>query len=259
MLLIKRKNKNAKVNSKQILNLEGFAVPIHIHVEQRNGSRISLLKKKINIRLPSHFNQHERQREVKKLLAWATKRLAEKNIYSATILTRNYWEAQKIIIYNKTWAIVFIENATAKNYKATLSEHLSQVEIYGRFDGLGSNEINEVAKKLLIKIFTDFYRYDIANLVSEINDKALNAKYGKVSLKYINSRWGSCSMKGNISISLRLLFAPKEVLEYVILHELCHLEEMNHSLRFWLLVAKHMPDYKIHERWLKENGHLCDF
>ena len=95
-----------------------------------------------------------------------------------------------------------------------------------------------------------------------IEDKAvmtLNKKYNTVILKYLNSRWGSCSVKGNINISLRLLLAPMEVVEYVILHELCHLQEMNHSARFWHLVASYMPNYKNQERWLKENGHLCDF
>ncbi len=65
-------------------------------------------------------------------------------------------------------------------------------------------------------------------------------------------RWGSCSSKGNINLSWRLLMAPKEAVDYVIVHELLHLQEPNHSPRFWALVAKILPDYKKRQAVLKE-------
>jgi predicted metal-dependent hydrolase len=80
-----------------------------------------------------------------------------------------------------------------------------------------------------------------------------------VRLKYLHSRWGSCSSSSNINLSTRLLFAPEGVIDYVIIHELAHLQELNHSPRFWRLVAEAMPDYQLKEKWLKDNGHLCDF
>ena len=66
--------------------------------------------------------------------------------------------------------------------------------------------------------------------------------------------WGSCSEKGNINISTRLLFAPEDVLEYVCIHELAHLIEQNHSEKFWQLVKNAMPNYQEKRKWLKENG-----
>lgn len=68
------------------------------------------------------------------------------------------------------------------------------------------------------------------------------------------TRWGSCSTRGTLSFSWRLLMAPPEVLDYVVIHELAHLREMNHSPRFWALVEARCPDYKRHVRWLKEHG-----
>ncbi|MCB0682671.1 MAG: M48 family metallopeptidase, partial [Saprospiraceae bacterium] len=65
--------------------------------------------------------------------------------------------------------------------------------------------------------------------------------------------------KRNINLSTRLLFAPPKVIDYVIIHELAHLVEMNHSRRFWDLVAAAMPDYEEQEKWLKKFGHRCDF
>ena len=72
----------------------------------------------------------------------------------------------------------------------------------------------------------------------------------------MNHRFGSCSSKRNINIAYRLLFAPREVFRYVCLHELAHLKEMNHSKRFWSLVAGAMPDYKGHEKWLRDSGFM---
>lgn len=111
---------------------------------------------------------------------------------------------------------------------------------------------------LLIKLFLNYYRNNLINLVSEINDKTFGFSYNSVRLKYLKSRWGSCSGKRNINLSLRLLLLPDEIRDYVIIHELAHLREMNHSKAFWSLVEQHDPNYREHEKWLNKNGHLYD-
>ncbi|MGF1678277.1 MAG: M48 family metallopeptidase [Candidatus Methylacidiphilales bacterium] len=75
-----------------------------------------------------------------------------------------------------------------------------------------------------------------------------------VTVRNQSSRWGSCSQAGRLSLNWRLVQLPPAVRDYVILHELMHLLEMNHSARFWLLVEKACPEYKQHERWLKTNA-----
>lgn len=82
----------------------------------------------------------------------------------------------------------------------------------------------------------------------------LNVKYSRISIKDTSSRWGSCSSNGALSFSWRLILAPKNVMEYVIVHELCHLIEMNHSHRFWHLVEKTYPQHHEARIWLKKNG-----
>ncbi len=77
-----------------------------------------------------------------------------------------------------------------------------------------------------------------------------------VSISSARSRWGSCGAKGTINFSWRLAMAPPEVIDYVVVHELVHLIERNHSARFWRRVAEIIPDHKLHRRWLRENGHL---
>ena len=78
--------------------------------------------------------------------------------------------------------------------------------------------------------------------------------YGRITIRNQKSRWGSCSAKGNLNFNIGLLLAPPEVLDYVVVHELCHRKEMNHSPKFWAEVSKLIPDYKQHEKWLKDNG-----
>ena len=80
----------------------------------------------------------------------------------------------------------------------------------------------------------------------------------KISVKSLKSSWGSCSSNRNISFNWKLALAPPEILDYVIVHELCHLVHMNHSLEFWNLVEKVKPDAKACKIWLRKNGFLLD-
>lgn len=82
--------------------------------------------------------------------------------------------------------------------------------------------------------------------------------YNSLKITSARKRWGSCSSRGNINFSWRLIRAPEKIVDYVIAHEVSHLAHKNHSVRFWNFVETLMPDYKIHHKWLRENGFLLD-
>jgi len=90
--------------------------------------------------------------------------------------------------------------------------------------------------------------------LQQINAAHFNVPVTRLKLSPTRSRWGSCSSGGTISISSRLLGAPSKCLHAVLVHELAHGIEMNHSDRFWKLVYDAMPDYDAAHGWLKENG-----
>ncbi len=78
--------------------------------------------------------------------------------------------------------------------------------------------------------------------------------FQRITIRDQKTRWGSCSAGGTLSFNWRLMLAPPAVLDYVVVHELCHLTHMNHSAAFWTLVESVCPDYRIHRKWLKEHG-----
>lgn len=83
----------------------------------------------------------------------------------------------------------------------------------------------------------------------------LGVDYGRISIRNQTTRWGSCSSKGNLNFNCKLMLVPEEILDYVVVHELCHRIHMNHSKAFWAEVAAILPDYASRKNWLKQNGH----
>lgn len=101
-----------------------------------------------------------------------------------------------------------------------------------------------------------WYRERTREIAAERADwysKITGWKYKSISVTGARSRWGSCSHKDSINFSFRLAMVPPEVIDYVVAHELAHILEKNHSARFWDKVRTVLPDYKIRQRWLKEN------
>ena len=82
----------------------------------------------------------------------------------------------------------------------------------------------------------------------------IGVTYGRISIRHQKTKWGSCSSKGNLNFNCLLMLAPEEVRDYVVVHELCHRKQMNHSPAFWAEVERILPDYREARRWLKTHG-----
>jgi len=96
-------------------------------------------------------------------------------------------------------------------------------------------------------------RFLVLNKLEKYN-QVYNFKYNRVSIRDQRTRWGSCSKKGNLNFNYKIAFLPEELADYIIVHELCHLKEFNHSSRFWDLVARAFPNYLELRRTLRKTN-----
>ena len=108
------------------------------------------------------------------------------------------------------------------------------------------------------EVFIQWYKTKASELIPPRVDYFTNItkdKYGIIKITSAEKRWGSCSSLGNLNFSWRLIMAPQQIIDYVIVHEIAHLTEKNHGKKFWLKVEEIMPDYQERRTWLKQNAH----
>ncbi len=120
-----------------------------------------------------------------------------------------------------------------------------------------NKEFHKQAKQFIINWYK-FKAYEYMVPKTQEFAKKLNINYNQIKISNAKTKWGSCSNLKNLNYSWRLIIAPPQVVDYVIVHELSHLLEMNHSKRFWNVVSSIKPNYQIYKTWLKDNGHLLD-
>ncbi|MCX8111387.1 MAG: M48 family metallopeptidase [Syntrophorhabdaceae bacterium] len=135
-------------------------------------------------------------------------------------------------------------------------------------DGKGFNGVRLVNGNFIIhrdfrdnaeRFFVEWYKKTARELFQERADyysKTLKLYPSGIKITSGLYRYGSCSGRDSISLSWRLIMAPLQIIDYVIVHELCHIKEKNHSYRFWNLMESIIPDYKERKKWLKDNRHL---
>lgn len=118
-------------------------------------------------------------------------------------------------------------------------------------------KLGKTAQKRGEAVFTKWYKQQAFQIISERTSQH-SKQYGfmpkQVKISSAKRRWGSCSPDGTLNFTWRLIMAPLSVVDYVVIHELVHLRIKNHSQKFWKAVEAIMPEYKIHKKWLRENG-----
>lgn len=115
-------------------------------------------------------------------------------------------------------------------------------------------DLSAVQKTALEKRYKDAAREYFPKRVAYFQTMT-GGSYNRITIRDQKTRWGSCSSRGTLSFNWRLMLAPPTILDYVVVHELCHLTHMNHSATFWAAVESVYPDYRIARKWLREHGH----
>ena len=162
--------------------------------------------------------------------------------YKKEVINQLYYEGNEII-YNVVCGL-----------KENSLEFKDNVLSISLIEQLNSDEIYSIIKNWYIKRATESFNESI-----KVYSHLIGVKFNRVCLREQKTRWGSCSGKGNLNFNLKLIMAPRFVLDYIVVHELCHLIHMNHSKSFWSEVERFIPNFKVAEQWLKLNSKNLSF
>jgi len=239
----------------QILEIADLKIPVKIIKEWRKSARVSVGRKNVILRIPSVVPNALIGQHVKWAHTWLTKQYQKKPQVFERFRAKVYNNGDLIEITGKQYELLYMLKDKASSSGKLGPNNLLMLSLSDQMDEYNRNE---VITKLVRRLIAADNVNTVERRVRELNAIFFKKNIKAVKLKYNLSNWGSCSNSGNINISTRLLKAPEEVQDYVFIHELAHLIELNHSHRFWSLVKDAMPDYKQKERWLSENSHLCN-
>ncbi|GMT50055.1 MAG: hypothetical protein IEMM0008_1594 [bacterium] len=162
-------------------------------------------------------------------------------------------EGYKLLFLGKTWTLQCDKSLGLKRVS------MDDAGIYINFTYL--NQLDGPQDSIR-NLLTNWYRNQAKEVIYERvmhYSRKMGVQFNRISIKSQKTRWGSCSSLKNLNFNWRLIMAPLEVLDYIIIHELAHLKELNHSPEFWKLVQSVCPDYRNHELWLNRHGQRLTF
>lgn len=252
--MFKRK-KTSKLIQKEVWDLGSTQIPVFIHVGHRTGARAAFGTKGLNIRLPIGIPATEVQKTLAHFKEWAQKEVLKHPTLNERYAHADYADGDTIRVGKFNYQLS-VHYSDRERHTGNIEGAIINLKLSNKDGEAGTSK---AIKHLLSRLIAAHQLPVITQRVHNLNAQSYGVDIKEVKLKYMSTRWGSCSCSGNINLSTRLLFAPDPVIDYVIIHELAHRLEMNHSAAFWSHVARVMPHYQDQERWLKEFGKQCDF
>ncbi|MHC1785089.1 MAG: M48 family metallopeptidase [Anaerolineaceae bacterium] len=211
-------------------------------------SRIKVDLEGIEVVLPEHTHCDYAERMMREYSDWVLRKVALFEEIRKRQQSQNV-QSDKILLFHgkpmKVLADPYQSNGKAEKIRIEANRIILPVNGHSKAKAalFLQNHLKEQA------------RLEINSLVMSFSEK-MGTPFNRITIRDQRTRWGACSARKSLSFNWRLVMAPPEVTEYVIIHELAHLLEMNHSIRFWKIVEKYCPDYKKRRLWLKKNGHL---
>ena len=243
-----------QVVQKSYVEVAGKKVPVSIHLEHRRSIRFYLGKTGAILRLPAAMPTEVQKLEWERFRVWVKKKVAEKGPGHA--FGRTHHDGDELTVGNRTYRLQIVQTENKTHSAKLIGPQVIELRLSAV---VGDEQRAKATRHLLSRVIAQDFQAEMERRVRELNHLHFRKPVNSVNLKYNRSNWGSCSTKGNINLSTCLLFAPDDVIDYVIIHELAHLVEMNHSPRFWTLVEDAMPDYTQKKKWLRDTWQRCNF
>lgn len=222
------------------VNLDGQEIEYEVRISKRaKYARIDVDLKGITVVIPES-KAISPVKFLKEKSDWVLNKYDEITDYWARVPDRKFEEGEKFPYLGEDYTIKLSDNG---------SSGVKEGNILISNEKTDDTEIKEIIEK----IYRKEARKTIKELIKKYEDR-IDEDYNKLYIRNQKTKWASCSSKNNLSFNWRLMMAPEEVIEYVVVHELVHLEEPNHSDGFWYKVHKILPDYKERRKWLKDNS-----
>ncbi len=241
---------NSMKNKRYSLETQNTIIHYSIARAKRKTLGITVdITGEVKVSAPLYIDEKQIIEIVENKADWIIKKMGIVKEMQKNIVLRQFVNGEKILYLGKEHELKIVE----MNYNKT--EVILQNDTITVYLPEGMQK--ESKKQLIRKTLVLWYKKCFSDIIDEkIREYSLQLKVAplKVVIKEQKTRWGSCSSKGNINLNWRLVMAPISVIDYVIVHELCHMKIMNHSKDFWNQVELIMPNYNVRRKWLRENG-----
>ena len=186
---------------------------------------------------------------------WIVNKVEERLRVQQTSDSVRFENGELIHFFEKMVLIIVTESELAKKTRLYFINNTFQIIIK---PGLAPSKRKKEIKMAIHKWYKNSIKDELTRRVKMYAEQ-MGETFNKIYVKDVSSHWGSCSIRRNLNFNYRLAMIPVELADYVIIHELAHLKEMNHSPKFWKHVENVMPDYKTHRKWLQQNGSKIHF
>lgn len=205
------------------------------------------------VRVSAPYRASEKQ--IKEIIEskadWIIKKVNKIHSIKSTSIYRHFVDGEKLLYLGNEYQLI-IESKNCSKAEVVLNEDVMSIWVCIPNE-VPLEERQKFIKELLIKWYSQRFCEIVKNKIQKFS-KQIGVKVNRIAIKNQKTRWGSCSKKGNINLNWRLVMSPCNIIDYVIVHELCHLKVMNHSKEFWDVVKSVIPDYTERRKWLKANG-----
>jgi len=204
----------------------------------------------VKVSVPLRLSKKQIEEAIRGKADWIINKVNIIREMNSNIIPRKFVSGEKLLCLGKEYTLKVVDRDITRP-KVCMQDDTISVYISA---GLSGESRKQTVKEALIKWYRQYFS-EVVNDRIEKYSLMMNAVPCKVFIKDQKTRWGSCSVKGNINLNWRLIMAPVDIIDYVVVHELCHLKIMNHSKDFWLLVESVLPCYKEKRKWLKTYGY----
>ena len=223
------------------VNLQGRSVVYRLKQSQRTrGIRLEIRSETgLTVVVPRKYSRQQVLDMLRQKEGWILKHLSTGKAVQMPLFTQEAGHGDRLFFMGRPIEIAINPGKSAS----------SSAVLHGNKLLISPGARNAAMPKILEK----WYRQQAADIFKRKADsfkELMGVRYNTIFIRGQKTRWGSCSPAGNLTLNWKLLMAPEDVVDYVVIHELAHLKHMNHSKKYWTMVDQYCPNWKKHRRWL---------